>query len=399
MLVTTPAGHIGGSATLGGTGVAGGVTFLAAAGDNGAYDFKNDPTVVMPEYPTDSANVVSVGGTSLTVNGTNPNYTYGNETAWGDGTSSGSDGGGGGGLSLYEPQPSYQSSAVSAYSTTVRVFPDLSMDAAPQGPAPDFGLGIPEYDSYDNGNASPWSNGGGGTSYSTPMFAGLIPIADEGRAISGLGSLDGSTQTLPDLYKLPANAYHDITVGSTGASPEFAAGPGYDLATGLGSPVANVLIPELVGYAGVSSVSPSIDSPAGGTRVTITGYALTGLSAVDFGGTPATSITYNSDGSITVTDTAHVAGIVDVTVANSSLASPVSVSDEFTYTSSPIVTSVAPSNGPVEGGTQVTISGYNLAGISAVEFGGVAATNISYNPNGTIQPINEAQPTLWARLM
>ena len=84
---TTPSGHIGGSATLGGAGLPGGVTFLAAAGDNGPYA-GDGTTAITPQYPATSPNVIAVGGTSLTVNGSNPNYTYGGETAWGDGTSS-----------------------------------------------------------------------------------------------------------------------------------------------------------------------------------------------------------------------------------------------------------------------------------------------------------------------
>jgi hypothetical protein len=84
----------------------------------------------------------------------------------------------------------------------------------------------------------------------------LIAIADQGRAIVGLGSLDGATQTLPALYSLydltnppnpaiPSNAqasdFRDIQTGNNG----FAAGIGYDLVTGLGSPVADVLVPDL----------------------------------------------------------------------------------------------------------------------------------------------------------
>src|SRR5205823_5937707 len=93
----TPAGHVGGS------GLTGGVTFLAATGDWGAYDHSG--TTFSPQYPATSPNVVAVGGTKLTINGTS----YGGEVAWGYGTSSGSSGGGGGGISNYETQPAYQS--------------------------------------------------------------------------------------------------------------------------------------------------------------------------------------------------------------------------------------------------------------------------------------------------
>jgi autotransporter-associated beta strand protein len=76
-----------------------------------------------------------------------------------------------------------------------------------------------------------------------------------------LPSLDGPGQTLPALYTLPAADFHDIVYDastistsdntmpgpSIGPSPTYDPGAGYDLATGLGSPVGNVLIPELAG--------------------------------------------------------------------------------------------------------------------------------------------------------
>ena len=127
---TSPSGHVGGSATLGGAGLPGGVTFLAASGDYGPYG-SSGSTTITPEYPATSPNVVAVGGTTLTVSGSSPNYTYGNETAWGSGTSTGTKGGGGGGISALEPQPSYQSGVVNSFSTTFRTYPDVSADANP----------------------------------------------------------------------------------------------------------------------------------------------------------------------------------------------------------------------------------------------------------------------------
>ena len=74
-----------------------GVTFLASTGDYGAAD---------PEYPAFSPNVVAVGGTSLNLNADN---SYNSETGWGYYSDSvGMSIGSGGGLSLYEPEPSYQ---------------------------------------------------------------------------------------------------------------------------------------------------------------------------------------------------------------------------------------------------------------------------------------------------
>jgi len=199
---TTPSGH-------------GGVTFLAATGDSGKPS----------GYPAYSPNVVAVGGTTLTLSGS----TYVSETGWS---------GSGGGISVYEPQPGYQQGVVTQ-SSTKRTNPDVAMDANPS-------TGVAVYDSYDY-PSSPWLTIGG-TSLSTPMWAGLIAIADQGRALASLSSLDGATQTLPMLYGLPAADFHDITSGNNG----YAAGPGYDLVTGLGTPVANKLIVDLIGVGSIS---------------------------------------------------------------------------------------------------------------------------------------------------
>ena len=181
----------------------------------------------------------------------NANNTRNNETGWGSGLASDTrpPGGSGGGISAYEPQPAYQNGIVTQ-SEDMRTVPDVAMDAA--GPS-----GAAVYDSYSGGIADPWYDMYG-TSLAAPMWAGLIAIADQGRALQGLAPLDGPTQTLPAIYSLPASDFHDITVGNNG----YEAGPGYDLVTGRGSPIANLLVPNLVDY-GV--FKPSASYSAGGT--------------------------------------------------------------------------------------------------------------------------------------
>jgi hypothetical protein len=78
----------------------------------------------------------------------------------------------------------------------------------------------------------------------------MVAIVDQGRALAGKAPLDSATGLLPALYAAPAAAYHDITVGGNG----FAAGPGYDLATGIGTPVADSLVSSLVGYNATTPV-------------------------------------------------------------------------------------------------------------------------------------------------
>ncbi len=117
---------------------------------------------------------------------------------------------------------------------------------------------VPIYDTYGSGG---WSQGGwstgwvgvSGTSMGAPQWAGLLAIVDQGRALAGLGSLDGPQQVLPLLYQLAGSSdFHDITSGSNG---NYYAGPGYDAVTGIGSPVANLLVPDLVNGSGTPAAS------------------------------------------------------------------------------------------------------------------------------------------------
>ncbi len=195
-IFNTPAGHNG-------------ISFFAATGDNGSPG----------GFPAYSQNVLAVGGTSLQVSGNS----YAGETGWS---------GSGGGISNGdETQPSYQSPF---FSSSQRTIPDISMDANP-------GTGVPVYDSYDLPTNS-WIKIGG-TSLATPMWAGLIAIVNQGRVINGLTPLDGPSQTLPLIYGLPSSDFNDIVTGNNGG---FSATIGYDLVTGRGTPIAGLLIPDLL---------------------------------------------------------------------------------------------------------------------------------------------------------
>jgi hypothetical protein len=239
--LTTPAGHQG-------------VTFVASTGDYGAAD---------PEYPAFSPNVVAVGGTSLYLNGDN---SYSSETGWGDFSNSlGVAIGGGGGVSLYEGEPAFQQGA---QSTGYRTTPDVSMVADPH-------TGVWMTDTYNLDPSNPWEVAGG-TSLSAPSWAALIALADQARVTNGgqtLGS-NGPTETQQALYTLPVGDFNAVTTGNNG----YSAGPGYNLVGGLGSPIANLLVPDLAAYAGSTAV------PAG--RIALSAAEAT-LSNVDFGATNA----------------------------------------------------------------------------------------------------------------
>lgn len=221
----TPAGHTA-------------ITFVAASGDYGAP----------PQWPAISPNVVSVGGTTLRLSaGTGAVVS---ETAWGSGVQSISKGGSGGGFSQYEPKPSYQASVTQSGSH--RTGPDLSYNA---DPATDYYV--------LDGALGGWFQAGG-TSAGAPQIAALIALADQQRTTAGLGALDGLSQTLPALYAAPAGDFRDITQGNNG----YPAVPGFDLVTGRGSPLANLLVPYLASFTAKTappSTHPGTPTPSHGS--------------------------------------------------------------------------------------------------------------------------------------
>jgi len=214
-----------------------GITYVAASGDDGSNLFG---------YPSASPDVVAVGGTSLYLHA---DGSYLSETGWE---------GSGGGISQYEvpngsggtTPPSYQSGLGYGARTT----PDVAFDADPA-------TGVQVINSFgqDPSNPATWLElNVGGTSLSAPCWAGLIAIADQGRVATGKQPLTGPTQTLPALYQLPDADFHDITMGNNGL---YSAGPGYDLVTGRGSPIANLLIPDLINYTANKTITTASSDP------------------------------------------------------------------------------------------------------------------------------------------
>jgi hypothetical protein len=134
----------------------------------------------------------------------------------------------------------------------------------------------------------------------------------------------------------------------------------------------------------VTAVSPTAGPTGGGNQVTITGTNLSGATAVNFGGTQLNNPTVNQDGSITVTAPAGSAGPVDVTVTTPGGTSAKTAADRYSYFGQPAVTSVNPNSGPTSGGNQVKITGNNLAGATAVNFGGTQLNNPTVNQDGSI---------------
>jgi Pro-kumamolisin, activation domain/Putative Ig domain len=225
-----------------------GQSILSASGDDGAEDcFPANPTPQVDD-PASQPFVTGVGGTRVSSLGPRPS-----ETVWNDGPAVGA---GGGGVSTFWNMPSYQSgapsflhvinagssgSACAASSGDCREVPDVSADSDP----------ATGYLIYWNGNGA----GGltapkgwqvvGGTSGAAPAWAALIALANASSACNGTAIGFAN----PALYNAAASGYaadfNDTTTGNndlTGVNGgQFAAGPGYDMATGLGSPNGSAL--------------------------------------------------------------------------------------------------------------------------------------------------------------
>jgi hypothetical protein len=127
----------------------------------------------------------------------------------------------------------------------------------------------------------------------------------------------------------------------------------------------------------ITGISPGSGPTAAGTQVTITGTSLSSATAVKFG-SKAGTIVSNTDTQIVTTAPAGSAGTVDVTVTTGGGTSATGAADRFTYVAAPapVVTGITPAFGTDQGGTQVTITGSNLGGATAVNFGSYSGTII-----------------------
>ena len=128
----------------------------------------------------------------------------------------------------------------------------------------------------------------------------------------------------------------------------------------------------------VTGLSPSNGLAAGGTSVTVSGTNLAGATAVHFGTNAGTSISADTESSLTVISPAGT-GTVDVTVTTPNGTSAINApSDQFTYTPPPTVTVVNPDNGPQGGTNTVTLTGSGfVSGSTAVDFGTNAGTAVN----------------------
>jgi subtilase family serine protease len=237
-----------------------GVTVLAAAGDDGASDQSNNSGSLLFTHrtvlwPASDPLVTAVGGTQLAldING-NRNAP---DAVWNDGNNPGllnafegsPDPTGiatGGGKSSVFGRPSYQNGVARAVGSH-RGIPDISMSAACSGL-------VLTYNSF-GGEPTGWY-AACGTSEATPLFAGIVALADQ-MAGHSLGLINPA---LYSLYGEHARGIVDVTQGNNTVSftqnntmytvKGYSAGRGYDLASGIGTVNADLFVPELARAAG-----------------------------------------------------------------------------------------------------------------------------------------------------
>jgi subtilase family serine protease len=273
-----------------------GEAIFAASGDKGAADGCNRTPAV--DDPASQPYVTGVGGTSLA------SPTLGSaETVWNNGT-----GAGGGGVSSTWASPSYQSAVALPQSTvschgsfSCRQVPDVSADADPET----------GYEIYFHGG---WSTFGG-TSAAAPTWAALTALADRSAVCIAGNTRVGFAN--PGLYAAAAHGYSgnftDVISGDNSYRNVigYSALAGYDMAGGLGTPIASSLAPAMCGDL-VTVAPPPSQSSAPGTsqslRLTASSsggsavsWSATGLPAglsIDaatgvISGTPTTAGTWN----------------------------------------------------------------------------------------------------------
>jgi subtilase family serine protease len=214
------------------------VTVLAATGDLGSAGENYRMTGVLPHpavgWPATDPLVTAVGGTQLDLTAAGARREP--DAAWPQS---------GGGRSAVFARPAYQQS-VAALAGPHRSIPDISMTGSCQSGLEAYGI------TGASSSAAPAWFVACGTSLSTPLFAGIVALADQ---VAGhpLGLIN------PALYRMAAAHDRGITdvrrgdntyQSSSGVIAGFAARPGYDLATGLGTVDAAYFVPELAKQAG-----------------------------------------------------------------------------------------------------------------------------------------------------
>jgi subtilase family serine protease len=347
--------------------VAQGQTVLAASGDAGSSACYQSPTTTSPplatqeelavSYPASSQYVTGVGGTEITTaddtsgspyweaKGSSDEITsllqYIPEVAWNDDAAAVAAGAttlsatGGGVSTLYTTKPSWQTGVPGIPADGKRDVPDVAFYASPD--LPGYLFCTSDTSDWNTSQQASCNSGfrdsatqdltlAGGTSFATPVFAGMVAVLNQAK-----GYTEGQGLINPTLYTLASNsvtyaaAFHDVATGnnecpsslgstycSTASEGSYATGAGYDEVTGLGSVNLSALVaawPATTGPVLISTtttVSASSTTPAlnASDTFTITVTPASGtvapggtITAIVDGGTPVTGIALTASGS------------------------------------------------------------------------------------------------------
>lgn len=338
-----------------------GQSVVAASGDAGStacYDLgapsgsSNGLTTAQQEalavnYPASSAYVTGIGGTefpSADVSPSNSTYweqssgsdvvasalSYIPEQVWNDDSAAiGQQYGaqyalssGGGGASVLTARPSWQTGVPGIASGSYRLVPDVSLDASADNAG--YLYCTSDNSAWVGGQKASCNSGfrdsstqdltiGGGTSFATPIFAGLLAIVNQKQNASGLGNVNPTLYTLAADASIYASAFHDITSGSnkctagssycsSAGAGSYAATTGYDEASGLGSvDFYNLLTAWPAGTGSTlggstTTVSAASATPASGAQDVITVSVASSTSSVT--AVPTGTVTIAVDGTV-----------------------------------------------------------------------------------------------------
>ncbi|HEY8975930.1 MAG TPA: protease pro-enzyme activation domain-containing protein [Burkholderiaceae bacterium] len=260
--------------------VAQGQMFSVSSGDSGAYECGATAGKAQ-SYPAVSPYVMAIGGTTLSSSG----GTWQGETVWSCSSAStcqqSSSGGAGGGPSLTENAPSWQTAAGVLGTSTKRGVPDISFDASPSSGA----LVL-----VNGSNAQI-----GGTSLAAPLWAGFWTRI---QAAHG-NSLPFPASAIYSGAAANPQWFHDVTSGNQG----YAAGTGWDYASGYGSVIISALSANITN-------TPPPPPPAGPTANftdTVSGLTVSFVdTSTDTGGTiTSRSWTFGDGGTSTAQNPTH----------------------------------------------------------------------------------------------